>query len=243
MAIYHVLWTGGWDSTFRLLDLLINKAAPVVPYYILNTDRTSTGIELSTMTRIKRAIQQQWPDATQRLSPTVFRAANDVESVGRLIESYDTILQSQYIGPQYEWLAKFAHQLNLHDLELSIHKDDKAHDVLLPYVIKQADEHGPYWVVNPELKSTPEYQLFHYFRFPLFELTKLEMAQQAQDSGFSDILEMTWFCHEPLANQQPCGTCNPCRYTIEEGLSRRIPWRGKLRYWGKRALTPLLSRS
>ena len=32
-----LLWTGGWDSTFRLLSLLLREQREVQPYYILDS--------------------------------------------------------------------------------------------------------------------------------------------------------------------------------------------------------------
>ena len=41
-----ILWTGGWDSTFQLLRLLFLDKQPVEPYYLIDEERPSTGIEL-----------------------------------------------------------------------------------------------------------------------------------------------------------------------------------------------------
>ncbi len=65
-------------------------------------------------------------------------------------------------------------------------------------------------------------RLFQQFRFPIFSCTKVEMQRVAREHGFADLMEMTWFCYSPTRRMEPCGRCNPCRYTAEEGLSRRI---------------------
>jgi hypothetical protein len=79
--------------------------------------------------------------------------------------------------------------------------------------------------------------LFARFRFPLLEMTKLEMRRVASEMGLLHIMEATWFCHTP-SRTQPCGRCAPCIYTIEEGLSDRLPRRALLRYQ-LRKLEPL----
>lgn len=48
----YVLWTGGWDSTFRVADAVINKKADVQPYYVLDEDRGSWEMELETMNKL-----------------------------------------------------------------------------------------------------------------------------------------------------------------------------------------------
>jgi hypothetical protein len=45
----------------------------------------------------------------------------------------------------------------------------------------------------------------------------------ADEQGWKDLMGMTWFCHKPRKDMTPCGVCNPCLYTIEEGLGWRIP--------------------
>jgi hypothetical protein len=64
------------------------------------------------------------------------------------------------------------------------------------------------------------------------------MHEIARQHGFADVMALTWFCHSPR-NDKPCGVCNPCEYTIEEGLGWRVPWSSKIRAgaikWRRRA--------
>ena len=78
--------------------------------------------------------------------------------------------------------------------------------------------------------------IFGAFSFPLFETTKLDMARVAGQRGWDAIMHMTWFCHRPGRDQQPCGHCNPCLYTIEEGLGWRIPLAHRVTSLAYRAL-------
>lgn len=45
----RILWTGGWDSTYQLARSLIMNKSRMQPYYVIDEDRPSTGIELKTM--------------------------------------------------------------------------------------------------------------------------------------------------------------------------------------------------
>src|SRR5690606_27941094 len=83
--------------------------------------------------------------------------------------------------------------------------------------------------LDPRHAGDPRYELFKYFRFPLFDKTKRQMRAEAAAAGFDELMALTWFCHRPVRGE-PCGRCNPCIYTIEEGLADRVPWRGRLRY-------------
>ena len=66
----NLLWTGGWDSTFRLLSLSLLHQRPVQPYYIITWDRPSTGAEIQTMCDIKRLLFKKHPETKSLLRPT-----------------------------------------------------------------------------------------------------------------------------------------------------------------------------
>ena len=119
-------------------------------------------------------------------------------------------------------------------------RDDRAAAFLEPHVVRDENAGDPYYRLrdNP---AADDLRLFERFRFPVFDKTKRDMQRLAAERGFADILELTWFCHLPTADGRPCGTCKPCRYTIEEGLGRRSPLRGRLRFH-RRRLTRQLKR-
>ena len=48
-----ILWTGGWDSTFQLLQLLIDQKVSVTPFYLIDEERRSTGVEIITLQALK----------------------------------------------------------------------------------------------------------------------------------------------------------------------------------------------
>lgn len=73
-------------------------------------------------------------------------------------------------------------------------------------------------------------EIFGYFRFPVLELSKKDMESISKNEEFDDIMNETWFCHTPTLSGKPCGYFNPCRYTREEGLGRRVPKTTKAGY-------------
>src|SRR5688572_22265978 len=56
-----LLWTGGWDSTFRLLQLLLAQRLPVEPLYLLDDTRASSKVEIATVERLRAAIGERHP--------------------------------------------------------------------------------------------------------------------------------------------------------------------------------------
>ena len=216
-----LLWTGGWDSTFQLLQLLLLEKRRVEPYYLIDEDRASTGTELLTRKRILSRIRAINEPAAALMQPTKFFSVSEIPICPKITQAYEAIKESRFIGGQHEWQARFCENQGVSGLQLCIHKDDKAAVVVKP-IVKAIQHNQHCFKVDAQYSGTNEYILFKYFEFPVFELTKPDMAQIAKDRGWSQIMEMTWFCHHPV-NGRPCGLCNPCRYTIEEGLAWRIP--------------------
>jgi hypothetical protein len=216
MGALDVLWTAGWDSTFRVADLLLNHSATVQPWYVIDGYRRSTAMEMATQDVIRAALADLDPAAARRLLPVQIVHRGDIPSHPAITASFQALLGSRFLGEQYEWLARLAEHRRL-TLDLSIHRDDRAHDALAADV--EAADGSHRLVARP---SDPALEVFRRFRFPLFDTTKLDMEAAARRSGFSDVMELTWFCHTPVLSA-PCGYCNPCRYTIDEGLGRRIP--------------------
>jgi hypothetical protein len=227
----NLLWTGGWDSTFQLLQLLTVHRRQVRPFYLIDANRPSTGVELKTIKAIRDRILMRYSYTQELLQPGYYFARADLAPDPEITEAFRAILQEKKMGSQYEWLARFCKQNALTDLELCIHRDDKAHRVIERLVSKcDTCAHSSYHL-EPRHKLTKEYTLFGYFYFPIFNLSKLEMAAIAREQGWGDIMEMTWFCHRPKRDMKPCGSCKPCIYTIEEGLGWRVPFSSRVAYY------------
>lgn len=216
-----ILWTGGWDSTFQLLRLLLLNHQPVEPYYLIDEDRPSTGTELRTMKRIRQRISKINNSAAALLQPTQYFAVSQIPDNPDITNAYNAIRKSRFIGGQYDWLARYCESQSISHLQLCIHEDDKAAAIVGPILANtKPGQPSPSWE-NQHL-GTDEHLLFKWFEYPVLKLTKTDMLHVAKQHGWSEIMNMTWFCHQPR-NGKPCGICNPCRYTIEEGLGWRIP--------------------
>jgi len=219
----NFLWTGGWDSTFQLLRLLLLSPCRVVPYYLIDEQRPSTGMEIRTMHRIKEHLSETYPDTCALLAPTRFFSVAGIAPDQAITDAYDAVLAEHFIGPQYEWLPRFCRENDIENIQLCIHRDDKAHVVLEQMVQCRSEFGHDVFSVAPECEDPNRHLLFERFSFPVFDLTKKQMAEVAAENGWTGIMNMTWFCHTPKRGYIPCGNCNPCHYTIEEGLGWRIP--------------------
>ncbi len=236
----NLLWTGGWDSTFRLLQLLLVHRVPVVPWYLEDPTRASTRIELQTMSRIAAHLRDAFVHTGALLQPIRIATVTDVVEDADIAAALREVRRRSYIGSQYAWLPAFCKQHGIDDIELGVHVDDKVQALVRPYAMEFDHPAGYRSVrVDPSHAATPEYRLFRYFSFPLFHVDKLGIDREADAQGWGGIMDMTWFCHTPVRGR-PCGLCAPCVYTIEEGLARRVPpSRRVLSFFYRRLALPL----
>ncbi|MDH4079252.1 MAG: 7-cyano-7-deazaguanine synthase [Nitrospira sp.] len=216
-----ILWTGGWDSTFQLLQLLFVQKRNVAPIYLIDEPRPSTGMELLTMEKIRATIRRIDNEVGMLIQPTQFHFVSDIAKQPNITKAYDAICRRSFIGSQYDWLARFCEQQGISDLQLCIHEDDKAHAVVVDKVIGDTDSYNS-CRMNSTHCGTDEYTVFKYFSFPVLNLTKMEMQKVSRNRGWNEIMMKTWFCYRPKRGK-PCGICNPCLYTLQEGLGWRIP--------------------
>jgi hypothetical protein len=180
------------------------------------------------MQRVVAAIAARHPDAAALLQETRISKGTDVRPDAAITERYQRLKSRSHLGGQYDWLARFADQQGLDDLELAVHRDDRAAAFLEPHVVRCDGGGDPYHRLRDD-PPDPDLRLFERFRFPVFDKTKRDMQRLARRHGFAELMELTWFCHVPTSDGRPCGRCNPCRYTMAEGLARRIPFKTRLR--------------
>jgi len=213
----NLLWTGGWDSTFRLLQLLLLEERTVQAYYIIRGEE-STGKEVDSIISIRRELLNRFPEKSTLFLNIKFIDVLSIEPDGEITKSYLEMKKSIRVNLQYDVLARFCKQIGVFDMELCIEAPVKDYEP--DYLNKSC-------------------VLFRYFSFPLIEVTKQEMSEVAEKKGWSDIMHMTWFCRRPV-NGKPCGFCGPCHDTLEAGLGKRLPFKARLigllqlrfrRYW------------
>ncbi|MBQ1266341.1 MAG: 7-cyano-7-deazaguanine synthase [Proteobacteria bacterium] len=237
--IVEILWTGGYDSTFRIAQLS-RKNVVIQPYY-LSDKRPSEPNELHAIQEITADLQANLETKCTFL-PLRIIGVEERKTAVTVSEAFRHLKSQTYMGSQYEWLGTFA--LDHPGLELSIHKDDKAialikkHGALKRIHDANCDEDT--YVIDKDASSPEVNTLFGHFRFPLAELTKLDMKKSYRQMGLEALSNKTWFCYTPIQGK-PCGHCHPCQYTIEEGLRDRFTTTAYIRYLIYGKLRPMLA--
>ena len=225
----QLLWTAGWDSTYRLLDLVVRQQRPVQPHYLVDPERAGALSELRAMRLIRRQVAEDYPGSNELILPTRLTLLDALAPDRYVTDSLARLRIRGHLGLQYDGLARYRRQFAVRGLELCIHADDRAEAFVRSEIEQVFTPDGSgYWRVPADASDT-DLGLFAGFRFPLLDLTKTEMRRRARAAGFERIMNLTWFCHTPRRGQ-PCGTCNPCRYAIAEGMADRLPVRALLRH-------------
>lgn len=225
----HVLWTGGWDSTYHVLNLVLVRHEAVQTYYVLDPYRKSAGMELTAMRRIRETVLARYPETAALFPAPITTARGDIPTDKTITRSYRGLAASTGLGTQYEWLCRFAYNLGAGDMDLC--EEGSANPKTCPFYcvlryggnVVAVSEGDDFYYILKEPPSQPAMQIFRGMRFPLLDETKSTLERKAVENGFADLMELTWFCHDPTPDGEPCGICHPCRLVREEGLGRRLP--------------------
>lgn len=231
--VVSIFWTGGYDSTFRVCQL--SRQEVIIQPYYLSEGRPSEEYEKKAVQVISEKLRNA--PGTKALIRKPIQVSLEERFTDPAVEAAFGVLRKQaFMGAQYKRLGAFA--LKVPGIEMSIHKDDKAVAIIQQFgqLMAVPDVCGASYVLDPAHSKAELVTLFGNLRFPLVNYTKLDMMSEYEKMGLSEIITDTWFCHHPM-NGQPCGTCNPCKYTIEEGMSYRLPEEALRRY--RRSKSPL----
>ncbi len=219
----QTLWTGGWDSTFRVLYAAWVEGKRVEPHYIIDTGRRSTLCELRAISRIKDSLRTRNKEAYDRIGSLQITSGHEIPKDEEISDLWNQLKQKMVLARQYDWLARYAKSRNLTALELSIERDtfEKQDGIDVSLLLKANVERTPSGSFRIKRGASGGAELFGRFEFPIREYTKVTMRDSAKRHGFLEILEMSWFCHEPI-NGKSCGMCKPCVNVVAQGMGYRL---------------------
>ena len=232
--VINILWSGGWDSTFRLLELSQIEGLSIRPIYVRDHGRPGMAHELIAMRDIlpqvrdiarARVLDVDLYDrgAICRNFPNVGVSA----AYGRLAEEFG-------LGYQYETFALLCEGLGIRaECAVEDSTRSKAKRAIDAQCLLVPCDEGPcgrerFRVVSKGADSDAATVLGR-LDFGMLDVSKVEAKRVAQESGWMPVMRRTWFCHAPV-NGKPCGTCNPCKDAMVEGMRWRMPLSSRLRY-------------
>jgi 7-cyano-7-deazaguanine synthase in queuosine biosynthesis len=239
--VVDLLWTGGWDSTFRLLQLS-TKDVTVQPHYLADARRKSQSFELNTIRSITDDIRNL---ATTRcaIRDLIIVNVSDILQDVEITHAYKKVAENHKLGIQYEWLARYSKIVT--NLEIGDENGSSPDSILLGAIrangaIKKItdDKKGVYYIVDQSVSADHIIKVFGNYHYPILFYNKLEMKREAEELGFIELMNKTWFCHTPI-DGQPCGTCVACAGTIKKGLGYRLGEAALGRYKREKFIEPV----
>ena len=227
MPKVEMLYTGGLDSTYRLIQLSMMDGVEVQPYYVLG-ERKSRFMERDRVLKICEMLTNRETTKAKILEPIIVDKKTIVYDE-ELVNAYIEFYKYMKLGLQYTFLGSFAKDHP--GLELSIEKDPNEEHAFAKKNIKlvpKETEIGTTWVVAEDTDKNA-YTIFKNFTFPIATTTKKEEIDNMIAWGYEDIMKLTWFCHNPKRGK-PCGYCAPCTQYMEAGLEFLFDKESKHRY-------------
>ena len=230
-----ILWTGGWDSTFRLLQLC-QYEVEIQPIYIIDRVRGSMEIEIRQMRKIAEIAKERFSapilDIQFYEKEWILENCKDAE----ISAAFSYLSKTYSIGAQYEWFALLCKHLGNVKMESAIlhHEPNpgKLETLMEQEGILSPIEHDflpDRYCVLPKQDNKNAFLVFGNLILPVIKLTKADEQRIAEENDRIDIMKLSWFCHFPIKGE-PCGICNPCRDAIAEGMDWRMPDSAKWRY-------------
>lgn len=214
----YIFWTGGFDSTFRVLQALIDEGQVVQPVYISaiidnlsssNTRRNNTTQELKAISKIESNIRHKFPEISHRLLPTQIVSKIDISP--NVEQAMKVLYKKRMVRRpvcQYGALAQYSLNINK-PIELSVVKGDFFQKSIQDKVSYPMEDKLRLDIMEKE----PELKIFQNLRFPIIKLLKKDLVSISKKSNFLDSLKDSWSCWYPI-NGKPCGRCIMCQERI-----------------------------
>ena len=233
METVTILWSGGWDGTFRFLQLC-QYDINIQPVYVIGKTRKSYPFEIE---RIKKIIEIAKERFKANILDVKYYEKEWIEENckdDKISEAFRYLREKYNVGTQYELFALLTKHLGnvkmesavVHQYHGKVEEAITAEGVLSPV---ENDFLPERYCVLPSEKSTYAYEIFGNLILPVIKLTKKDEEDIARENGWLDIMKLTWFCHSPI-NGEPCGLCGPCDDAMNTGMEWRMPKKAQRRY-------------
>lgn len=210
-VVVKLLWTGGFDSTYRLCEL-VRQGIKVEPYYVFYKGRKSTPFELKAQKQILSFLSDK--GYGNLILPVNYNQPDSFTIDRSILDCFFEVSKEHSLVTQTVLFSGFS-KINK-GIELSYEKrnNDFRHFVDKEMVFYKNDV-GSY-VMDKEKSSARAYLLFGDFSFPVLFKTNEEMYHSMIEWGFSKIFDLVHFCFS--SHEEPCGVCSSCFNKLRDGL-------------------------
>lgn len=227
-----LLYSGGWDGTFRLLQLA-QYDIEIQPVYVIDKDRGSTEYECRAMKTIIEEAGKRFPAVICPIQyydkEWILENCRDEE----ISNAFRHLRKTYAIGTQYEWFALLCRKTGLKMESAVVHQyHGKVEDAINAEGVLELieDDFLPSrYQVRPKGENRSAHLVFGNLILPVIKLEKKDEERIARENGWLDIMKLSWFCHIPV-NGKPCGLCGPCDDAMNTGMEWRLPEDARKRY-------------
>lgn len=240
MEEIKILWTGGWDSTFRMIELS-RKNVVIQPIYVLDSERKSTDNELKAMDKIIQDLNKR-DETKAKINAIKIIKKEDIPENKEITDAYKIINARTRLGSQHDWLARLAVEYKGIEIGTDAGTPDTSH------IIQAINEFGKLVIedgigyMDKEKSSNEGRLVLGNFRYPIIEKTEKQMLNIIKEEKYEEIMKHIWFCHSPI-NGKPCGICHPCCVKIESGMEFLLPQEAIKRYRKSKKLEKIFGES
>lgn len=224
MRKVYILWTGGLDSTYRMIQLSRINVIIQPIYNCGNNLDTKSKYELKAMNSIMEDLKNH-PQTKAEILP-LMKLTEKVTQNKDISKSYEYLNKKYKIGIQYRAIAQKLKDKNIQaELCLEYSPISKARNTVINEGKLEEINDGEYHALCLGEKTSEHLKRVYgsfIFPVPLFYMTKKQEIEDINKMGYTEIIKKTWFCHYPIFGL-PCGHCNPCKDAYYAGLGWRVP--------------------
>ena len=227
--VHYLFWTGGYDSTFRLCQLLLVEDKPVRPIYLMcgNVDdsddwltmvsRKNVSTEITTMKDIRTELLQNNTHLANKLLPTFYVVSikKNLETTAKFKRLHKYLKYFSRDINQYERMARFSKEFKF-PIEVGLENCGTGLDEATKG--KRVGQWSSCQLMNNLPLKYQDLEIFRDFRFPICHLTKEEMKTISLNNNFYYLLVMTFSCWYPDKDGNACGKCQMCKKRIIIGI-------------------------
>ena len=231
------MWTGGWDSSFRVIQLSRVNGVSIQGIYISGDGRGSEEKEINAINTIIEMLNIR-KETRAELRPLQIIDKKDIPVNKDISDAYDRIRKEIKIGTQYDWLARFA---NINQgVELGAVLPDGEFSGVRETIERYGGftKDGDTYKLDIAKATDDCKKIFGNFEFPLAFTKETAMVEIIKEWGYEDIMSHIWFCHTPYKGRV-CGVCRPCEQKMEGNMDFLLPKDAQKRYKKTKVLKSL----
>ena len=177
----QILWTGGWDSTYRMIELSFRDLT-IEPIYVVFESRKSKEKEMKAMEEILEILKKK-PRTKAKFLPVKKVFYDEIPNNNEITEAYRRIAKETDLGSQHDWLARLA--TIYRGMEICIEKGVGDHtpvrDAIYKYGKFKQVKNGE--VLDKRHSSKDLMLVFGNFVFPIFQITEQEMVNNIKSGN------------------------------------------------------------